>query len=90
MLKINKIKKVVDLSEKKNTTILASDLNFFDITYFTRNDKILSKSFITTVIFVKIIISIANSDINNYQHFKFDTLSFLILLHILKLHLCEC
>ena len=90
MLKTNKIKKVVDLNEEKNTTAFVNDSSFSDTTYFTKSDKILSKFFITTAISVKAIIFIANSDINNYQHFKFDTLSFLILLHILKLHLCEC
>ena len=90
MLKINKIKKVVDLNEKKNTTIFANDSSFFDITYFIKSDKTFLKFFITTVISVKAIIFIANSNISNYQHFKFNTLSLLILLHILKLHLCEC
>ena len=89
MLKINKIKKVVDLSEKKNTTAFASDLNFSDTTYFTRSDKILSESFIMTVIFVKTVTFIANSDISNYQHFKFNALSLLVLLHILEFYLCE-
>ena len=90
MLKINKIKKVVDLSEKKNTTILISDSNLFDTTYLTKSDKTFSESSAMTTVSVKAVTSIANLNISNYQHFKFDTLSLLILLHILKLHLCEC